>query len=88
MLCATFEGTLAMKKRELEKFFTRARFTAGDFGGRCFRATCRATGASWHHRRADRYYCEDCATDINLACRIKGVPPLCARHGLGLSRSY
>ena len=69
-----------MKKRELEQFFTRASFTAGDFGGKCFRAICRSTGANWHHRTARRYYCEDCATDINLACRLKGEPALCTRR--------
>jgi hypothetical protein len=68
--------------------FTTLSFTAGSFGGECFRATCRATGASWHHRAAKHYYCEDCATDINLACKLKGEPPLCTRQGTGLSRAY
>lgn len=66
----------------------RLRFTAGDFGGRCFRATCHNTGASWHHRVARRYYCETCATEINLDYRRKGEPAICTRQGLGLSRSY
>lgn len=63
-------------------------FTAGSFGGECFRATCRNTGASWHHRTAKQYYCEDCAADINQACRLKGEPPACTRQGMGLSRAY
>ena len=77
----------ASAKQDVAAFLKRAEFTSGDFGGRCFRAICRNTGASWHHRTADRYYCEDCALDINLACKMKGEPALCARQGMGLSRS-
>ena len=65
-----------------------AAFTAGSFGGECFRAICRNTGASWHHRTLKHYYCEECAADINLACKVKGEPPACMRQGTGLSRAY
>ncbi|MGH8482495.1 MAG: hypothetical protein ACRES8_08540 [Nevskiaceae bacterium] len=54
--------------------------SAGSFGGECFRATCRNTGADWHHGTADRYYCAACAADINLACKLKGEPPACSRR--------
>jgi hypothetical protein len=52
----------------------------GSLGGECFRATCHATGADWHHRTADRYYCADCAADINLACQLKGEPAVCRKR--------
>jgi hypothetical protein len=78
----------AVDGQDVKDFFVRAKLTSGDFGGRCFRAICRNVGASWHHRTARRYYCEDCAADINLACKLKGEPVLCTRQGTGLSRTY
>jgi hypothetical protein len=54
-------------------------FKAGSLGGECFRATCHNTGAVWHHRKADRYYCEACAAEINLTCTQKGEPPACSK---------
>lgn len=82
-------AVLAAPDDELDGLLTlsTAAFTAGSFGGECFRATCRNTGASWHHRHAKHYYCEDCAAEINLACKVKGEPPACSRQGTGLSRS-
>ena len=55
--------------------------TIGTLGGECFRATCHKIGADWFHRGAGRYYCADCAADINLACRLKGEPPICVKQG-------
>ena len=55
-------------------------FTVGTLGGECFRATCRSTGAGWYHQGAGRYYCADCAAEINQACKIKGEPPACSQR--------
>lgn len=52
----------------------------GALGGACFRAFCHTTGANWYRSKADRYYCESCAADINLQCWLKGEPPACTRH--------
>ena len=54
---------------------------AGTFGGECFRAFCHNMGATWHHTRADRYYCARCAADLNLESWHKGEPPVCAQKG-------
>jgi len=51
----------------------------GTFGGECFRAFCHTTGANWYRSKADRYYCESCAAQINLDCWFKGEPPACIR---------
>ena len=52
----------------------------GRLGGECFRAFCKTTGADWHHVKADRYYCESCATELNTHAWLKGEPPACTRH--------
>ncbi len=52
----------------------------GTLGGECFRAFCQTTGANWHHSKADRYYCESCAAEINLHSWFKGEPPACTPH--------
>lgn len=52
----------------------------GALGGECFRAFCRVTGANWYHGKANRYYCESCATEINTHAWLKGEPPPCSRQ--------
>jgi len=52
----------------------------GTYGGECFRAFCRNPGASWYHSKADRYYCDVCAAELNHEAWFQGEPPACIKR--------
>ena len=37
----------------------------GAQGGECNRTVCRNTDAQWFNRSTEKFYCEDCAEEIN-----------------------
>jgi hypothetical protein len=54
--------------------------TRNNRGGRCFRASCRAPGATWFNKSSRAYYCQSCARKINDAnpdARSLYGAPLC-----------
>lgn len=49
----------------------------GSRGGRCFHLTCRNHGANRLNRLDGRYYCGECARQIDELCRAGNVPRDC-----------
>lgn len=49
----------------------------GEFGGRCNRTACQKQGATWYNRVMQRYYCHQCAFEINEVARGDGMEPFC-----------
>lgn len=49
----------------------------GEFGGRCNNPQCFNIGADWHSQTSDRYYCDECARELNEGCLTQGKPKAC-----------
>ena len=74
-------ATALLNRAANDVLFSKERESCvGVFGGECFRATCKATGATWFHTPHRRYYCGACAAEINREHALRGEPSVCVRR--------
>jgi hypothetical protein len=73
-------GALKQRAANEPRFLVLSANNLGTLGGKCFRALCTTTGASWYHARHRRYYCAQCAAEINEQCWRQGEVPACVRR--------
>jgi hypothetical protein len=52
----------------------------GAFGGGCNTQTCAHSGADWYSRSSGKYYCDECARQLNEACLAQGARKTCELH--------